>query len=47
MEQIVCLNFTDDTKLKGVASALEDRFRIQNDLGKLEEWFEINKMKCN
>lgn len=34
-----------DTKLGGVTSTLRDRIRIQNDLDKLENWSEINKVK--
>lgn len=33
--------------LGGVASSVEDKFRIWNDLDKLEKWPEINKMKLN
>uniref|UniRef100_A0A8C4Y200 Macro domain-containing protein n=1 Tax=Gopherus evgoodei TaxID=1825980 RepID=A0A8C4Y200_9SAUR len=39
--------FADDTKLGGVASALEDRIKIQNDPDKLEKWSEVNRMKFN
>ncbi|CAM5075370.1 unnamed protein product [Eretmochelys imbricata] len=41
------LKSEDDTKLGGVASALEDRIKIQNDLDKLEKWSEVNRMKFN
>uniref|UniRef100_A0A674JM42 Reverse transcriptase domain-containing protein n=1 Tax=Terrapene triunguis TaxID=2587831 RepID=A0A674JM42_9SAUR len=41
------IKFADDTKLGGVASALEDRIKIQNDLDKLEKWSEVNGMKFN
>lgn len=35
----------NDTKLRGVASALEDRFTIQNDLDKLKKWSAVKRMK--
>uniref|UniRef100_K7F1H0 Reverse transcriptase domain-containing protein n=1 Tax=Pelodiscus sinensis TaxID=13735 RepID=K7F1H0_PELSI len=41
------IKFADDTKLGGVATALEDRVIIQNDLDKLEKWSEVNRMKFN
>ncbi|CAM4578709.1 unnamed protein product [Lepidochelys olivacea] len=41
------IKFADDTKLGVVASALEDRIKIQNDLDKLEKWSEVNMMKFN
>ncbi|CAM5124933.1 unnamed protein product [Natator depressus] len=41
------IKFVDDTKLGRVASALEDRMKIQNDLDKLEKWSEVNRMKFN
>uniref|UniRef100_K7EWP9 Reverse transcriptase domain-containing protein n=1 Tax=Pelodiscus sinensis TaxID=13735 RepID=K7EWP9_PELSI len=37
----------DDTKLGGVATTLEDRVIIQNDLEKSEKWSEVNRMKFN
>ncbi|CAM5081660.1 unnamed protein product [Natator depressus] len=39
------IKFEDDTKLGGVASALEDRIKIHNDLDKLEKWSEVIWMK--
>ncbi|CAM5157187.1 unnamed protein product [Eretmochelys imbricata] len=39
------IKFADNTKLGWVASALEDRIKIQNDLDKLEKWSEVNRMK--
>uniref|UniRef100_K7F0M3 Reverse transcriptase domain-containing protein n=1 Tax=Pelodiscus sinensis TaxID=13735 RepID=K7F0M3_PELSI len=41
------IKFADDTKLGGIATALGDRVIIQNDLGKLEKWSEVNRMKVN
>uniref|UniRef100_K7F130 Reverse transcriptase domain-containing protein n=1 Tax=Pelodiscus sinensis TaxID=13735 RepID=K7F130_PELSI len=41
------IKFGDDTKLGGVATNLEDRIIIQNDLDKLEKWSEVNRMKFN
>jgi len=41
------IKFADETKLGGTATALEDRVIIQNDLDKLEKWFEGNRMKFN
>uniref|UniRef100_A0A674ICA9 Reverse transcriptase domain-containing protein n=4 Tax=Terrapene triunguis TaxID=2587831 RepID=A0A674ICA9_9SAUR len=41
------IKFADDTKLGGIATALEDRVIIQNDLDKLEKWSELNRMKFN
>uniref|UniRef100_K7EWB1 Reverse transcriptase domain-containing protein n=1 Tax=Pelodiscus sinensis TaxID=13735 RepID=K7EWB1_PELSI len=41
------IKFADDTKLGGVATALEDRVKIQNDLDKLEKWSEVSRMKFN
>ncbi|CAM5094356.1 unnamed protein product [Natator depressus] len=43
----ILIKFVDNTKLGGVASALEDRIKIQNDLDKLEKWSEVNRMKFN
>ncbi|CAM5112215.1 unnamed protein product [Natator depressus] len=39
------IKFADNTEMGGVASALEDRIKIQNDLDKLEKWSEVNRMK--
>ncbi|CAM5129309.1 unnamed protein product [Eretmochelys imbricata] len=41
------IKFEDTTKLGGVASGLEERIKIQNDLDKLEKWTEVNRMKFN
>uniref|UniRef100_A0A8C4XYA6 Reverse transcriptase domain-containing protein n=1 Tax=Gopherus evgoodei TaxID=1825980 RepID=A0A8C4XYA6_9SAUR len=41
------IKFADDTKLGKIATALEDRVKIQNDLDKLEKWSEVNRMKFN
>uniref|UniRef100_K7F0X6 Reverse transcriptase domain-containing protein n=1 Tax=Pelodiscus sinensis TaxID=13735 RepID=K7F0X6_PELSI len=41
------IKFADDTKLGGVATNLEDRVIIQNDLDKLEKCSEVNRMKFN
>uniref|UniRef100_K7EYU7 Reverse transcriptase domain-containing protein n=1 Tax=Pelodiscus sinensis TaxID=13735 RepID=K7EYU7_PELSI len=41
------IKFADDTKLGGVATSLEDRDIIQNDLSKLEKWSEVNRMRFN
>uniref|UniRef100_K7EX00 Reverse transcriptase domain-containing protein n=1 Tax=Pelodiscus sinensis TaxID=13735 RepID=K7EX00_PELSI len=41
------IKFADDTKLRRVATNLEDRVIIQNDLDKLEKWSEVNRMKFN
>uniref|UniRef100_A0A8C3I187 Reverse transcriptase domain-containing protein n=1 Tax=Chrysemys picta bellii TaxID=8478 RepID=A0A8C3I187_CHRPI len=41
------IKFADDIKLGGIATALEDRVIIQNDLDKLEKWSEVNRMKFN
>uniref|UniRef100_A0A8D0LA43 Ankyrin repeat and death domain containing 1B n=1 Tax=Sphenodon punctatus TaxID=8508 RepID=A0A8D0LA43_SPHPU len=41
------IKFADDTKLGGIANTLEDRNKIQNDLHKLENWAETNKIKFN
>uniref|UniRef100_K7EX79 Reverse transcriptase domain-containing protein n=1 Tax=Pelodiscus sinensis TaxID=13735 RepID=K7EX79_PELSI len=41
------IKFADSTKLGGIATNLEDRVIIQNDLDKLEKWSEINRMKFN
>ncbi|CAM4587276.1 unnamed protein product [Lepidochelys kempii] len=38
------IKFVDDTKLGGVASALEARIVIQNDLDRLEKGSEVNRM---
>ncbi|CAM4569741.1 unnamed protein product [Caretta caretta] len=40
------IKFAKDTKLGGVASALEDRIKMQNDLDKLEKWSEVNRMNA-
>ncbi|CAM4536017.1 unnamed protein product [Caretta caretta] len=45
--QSTLIMFADNIKLGGVASALEDRIKIQNDLDKLEKWSEVNRMKFN
>ncbi|CAM5123811.1 unnamed protein product [Eretmochelys imbricata] len=45
--QNTLIKFADDTKLGGVASALKDGIKIQNDLDKLEKWSEVNRMKFN
>ena len=37
----------DDTKLGGIANTLEDRNKIQNDLDRLQQWAENNRMKFN
>ncbi|CAM5146515.1 unnamed protein product [Natator depressus] len=41
------IKFADNTNLGGVASALEDRIKIQNDLDKLEKWYEVSRIKFN
>uniref|UniRef100_K7EW77 Reverse transcriptase domain-containing protein n=1 Tax=Pelodiscus sinensis TaxID=13735 RepID=K7EW77_PELSI len=41
------IKFADDIKLGGVATNLEDRVIIQNDLDKLEKWSEVSRMKFN
>uniref|UniRef100_A0A8C3H5J2 Protocadherin-16 n=1 Tax=Chrysemys picta bellii TaxID=8478 RepID=A0A8C3H5J2_CHRPI len=41
------IKFADDTKLGGIATALENRVIIQKDLDKLEKWSEVNRMKFN
>ncbi|CAM5092187.1 unnamed protein product [Eretmochelys imbricata] len=41
------IKFADDTKLGGVANALEHMIKIQNDLDKLEKCSEIIRMKFN
>lgn len=38
----ICLN---SSHLSGVTGPLEDRFRIKNDLDKLENWSAINGMQ--
>uniref|UniRef100_A0A674JN28 Reverse transcriptase domain-containing protein n=1 Tax=Terrapene triunguis TaxID=2587831 RepID=A0A674JN28_9SAUR len=41
------IKFATDTKLGGIATALEDGVIIQNDRDKLEKWSEVNRMKFN
>lgn len=43
-EESMLIKFAADTKLEGVASTLQDRIRIQNNL---ENWSEISKMRLN
>lgn len=38
------IKFADNTKLGGIANALEDRLKIQKDLERLEQWAPSNKM---
>ncbi|CAM5077495.1 unnamed protein product [Natator depressus] len=45
--QSTLIKFASYIKLGGVSSALEDRIKIQNDLGKMEKWSEVNRMKFN
>ncbi|GAB0197215.1 cAMP-dependent protein kinase inhibitor alpha [Grus japonensis] len=39
--------FADNTKLCGVVETLEGRDAIQRDLGRLERWACVNRMKFN
>ena len=41
------IEFVDGTKLVRIANTLEDRNKIQNNLDRLEDWAETNRMKSN
>ena len=45
--QRMLVKFADDTKLSAIANTLEDRNKIQNDLDRLDNWAENNRMKFN
>ena len=41
------IKFADDTKLGGVGNTAEERIRFQNELNRLENWAQANKMNFN